>query len=254
MDEERSENTIDAYVSSVRLFFSSFDDLTKANMLAYKHQQMEQWKPKTANARVIAMNKYAEYAGKPECKIKGVKIHKSSAIENVITLEEYERIRNGLLADGNEKGYWMITYLAKTGARVSEFVRLDKSCFDRGYCEMWTKGKIRRIYVPKSLIAKSRPFFDRQDSNVLFLNRYGDPMTTRGVSQSIHAWAERYGVRPEVAHPHSFRHLFAKEFLKRNNNISLLADVLGHSSVDTTAIYLKMSREEQMEAFNNAMG
>ena len=77
-------------------------------------------------------------------------------------------------------------------------------------------------------------------------------MTNRGVSENIRRWAGRYGIRKEVMHPHSFRHLYAVEFLKHNSNIALLADLMGHSSVSTTSIYLKLSREEQMRQFNEA--
>ena len=173
-------------------------------------------------------------------------------MENVITLEEYERLLKGLMEDKNERGYWIIKYLAKTGARVSEFIRLTTSGLDTGYCEMWTKGKIRRIYIPQSLIDESREFFEKQESELLVTNRYGMQLSTRGIEQLVKNRCQKYGIRPEVAHPHSFRHLYAIEFLKYNSNISLLADLMGHASVDTTSIYLKLSREEQMRQFNEA--
>jgi site-specific recombinase XerD len=84
------------------------------------------------------------------------------------------------------------------------------------------------------------------------VNRQGSRLTSRGIDASIRRWAKKYGIRKEVAHPHSFRHLFAIEFLKKNSNIALLADLMGHSSVSTTSIYLKLSREEQMRQFNDA--
>ena len=114
-------------------------------MLDFKRWQLESWKPKTANNRVVGMNQYCIFTGHPEYCVKGIRIHQSSSVENVITLEEYEKLLDGLWADGNEKGYWMIKYLAKTGARVSEFIRMTKDSLETGYCEMWTKGKIRRI-------------------------------------------------------------------------------------------------------------
>ena len=78
-------------------------------------------------------------------------------------------------------------------------------------------------------------------------------MTSRGVAENINRWAKKYGIPLEVAHPHSFRHLFAIEFLKRNNNIALLSDLLGHESIDTTAIYLRLSAQEQKDLFNEAV-
>ena len=252
IDKERSDNTIDSYTRSVAIFLSSYPDITKKNMLDFKRWQLEKWKPKTANNRIIALNQFCIFKGHPEYCVKGVKIHQSTSVENVITLEEYERLLKGLMEDKNERGYWIIKYLAKTGARVSEFIRLTTSGLDTGYCEMWTKGKIRRIYIPQSLIDESREFFEKQESELLFTNRYGMQLSTRGIEQLVKNWCQKYGIRPEVAHPHSFRHLYAIEFLKYNSNISLLADLMGHASVDTTSIYLKLSREEQMRQFNEA--
>lgn len=252
MDKERAWNTIDNYTRSVDIFFSRYPELSKKTMLDFKRWQLEQWKPKTANNRIIAMNQFCIFMGRPEYCVKGVKIHQSTSVENVITLEEYETLLNGLQADGKEKGYWMIKYLAKTGARASEFIRLTRDSLETGYCEMWTKGKIRRIYIPQALIDESYDFFKAQDSEWLFTNRYGEQMSTRGVAQLIVNWCKKYGIRPEVAHPHAFRHLYAIEFLKNNSNISLLADLMGHASVNTTSIYLKLSKEEQMRQFNEA--
>ena len=252
MDMERSENTIDSYMHSVNIFFKRYNELSRENMLDFKKWQLEKWKPKTAHNRIVAMNQFCIFMEHAECCVKGIKIHGSSSVENVITLEEYKLLLDGLKNDGNEKGYWMIKFLAKTGARVSEFKKLTKGSLENGYCEMWTKGKIRRIYIPQSLIEESREYFSRQDSDYLFPNRYGNQMTERGVAQNVKNWAKKYGIRSEAAHPHSFRHLYAIEFLKHNSNIALLADLLGHSSVNTTSIYLKLSMEEQMKQFNEA--
>lgn len=252
MNQERSENTIDNYCRSVEIFFRHYKELNKGNMLDFKRWQLEKWKPKTANNRVVAMNQFCIFCGHPELCVKGIRIHNATAVENVITLEEYYKMLDGLKRDGNEKGYWMIKYLAKTGARASEFVSLTKKSLELGYYEMWTKGKVRRIYIPASLVKESREYLMKQPTEYLFCGRYGTKMTTRGLDSNVKRWAEKYGIRKDAAHPHSFRHLYAIEFLKKNSNISLLADLMGHSSVSTTSIYLKLSKEEQMKQFNEA--
>lgn len=172
MDRERSQNTIDNYTRSVTIFFQRYKALSKKNMLDFKSWQLEKWKPKTANNRIIGLNQYCIFKGHPEYCVKGIKIHQSTSVENVISIDEYNRLLDGLLRDRNEKGYWLIKYLAKTGARVSEFIRMTKDGLETGYCEMWTKGKIRRIYIPQSLIDESRDYFEKQDSEWLFTNRY----------------------------------------------------------------------------------
>lgn len=252
-ENERSQNTIDSYSTSVNIFFSKYQEVSKENMLAFKTWQMEKWKPKTVHNRIVAMNQFCQFIGHPEYCVKAVKIQKSHSVENVITIEEYQRLLHGLKRDKNEKGYWMIKYLAKTGARVSEFIRLKKDSLSSGYCDMWTKGKIRRIYIPQQLIEESREYFDNVSSDLLFPTKSGKMYTTRGLATNIKKWAEKYGIREEVAHPHSFRHLYAIEFLKRNKNLTLLKDLMGHESIETTAIYLQLPAEEQKRQLDDAM-
>lgn len=253
IENERSNNTINSYMYDLKAYFETYNEVNKKNMLDFKQQQIMKWKPKTAHHRVVSMNQYCKFIGHPEYCVKSIKIHNSSSVENVITVEEYNKLLEGLKKDGNMKGYYMIKYLAKTGARVSEFIEFSKSALEKGYMEMWTKGKIRRIYIPDSLIEESKDFFEASKSEYLFTNRFEKKYTTRGISENIKRWAKKYGIRPEAAHPHSFRHLYAIEFLKRNSNISLLADLMGHSSVSTTSIYLRLSKEEQIKQFNEAV-
>lgn len=253
MENERSQNTIDSYTESIRIFFESYEELTKANMIKYKKDLFEQGKkPKTVHNRCVAMNQFCKFLGHPEWCVKNVKIHQASSVENAITVKEFKKLLECLKNDGRERDYWMVMFLGKTGARVSEFIRLNKSGLEKGYCEMWTKGKIRRIYIPQNLIKDSKKYFETVKGELLFPSRYGGQMTTRGVAENLARMAEKYNIRKEVMHPHSFRHLFAIEFLKKNPNISLLADLMGHSSISTTSIYLKLSKEEQMKQFNKA--
>lgn len=253
IEDEKSDNTIDNYIFSAKLFFSIYEEISKKNMIDYKKYIVGKYSPKTAANRCIAMNKFCDFAGMPECKVKSVKIHKGTTVENVITKEQCQRMLDGLKSDGNEKGYWMVMFLSRTGARVSELIVMDKKSLNKGVCEIWTKGKIRKILIPDWLIEESRNYFEGVKGDYLFPSRYGGHMTSRGVAENINRWAKKYGIPSEVAHPHSFRHLFAIEFLKKNNNIALLSDLLGHESVDTTAIYLRLSAKEQKEQFNEAV-
>lgn len=253
IENERSENTINSYMESVKQFYDMFPELTKKNMIEFKQRELSRYSPKTAANRCIGMNQYCEFVGAPECKVKSIKIHKQNAVENVPTLEEYEHLLECLKKDGKMKTYWMIQYLAKTGARVSEFIRFERSHLEKGEVTLWTKGKVRKILIPSDLIEESREYFESvPDNKWMFPNRYGRQMTDRGVAQNIKN-CQRYGIRAEVLHPHAFRHLYAVQFLKYNKNIALLADLMGHESVDTTAIYLRLSAEEQKRQFNSAM-
>ena len=254
-ERELAENTIDAYTLSVRDFFSAHTEVTKQAGLEWKRELLEQGKkPQTVNVRLNAYNSLCEMLGLEGSKCKTIKIHQATAVSNVIPVSEYERLLRCLEQDKNWKWFYGVKLLAMTGARVSEYTRLQKKDFDRGYAEMWTKGKIRRIYIPKQFRDEAAAWYaDTKPDDYLMPSRYGGQMSSRGVAGALQRYAEKYGIDPKYMHPHSFRHLFAIEFLKRNNNLPLLADLLGHSSVATTAIYTRMTREEQQNALDEAV-
>lgn len=252
-EAERAENTINNYLFAVKKYFSEFDELTKKNMIEFKKNMLESSSPKTAANRCIAMNQYCEFVGKQECKVKSIKIHKQNTVENVPTLEEFNYLLKCLEEDEKWKTYWMVQFLAKTGARVSELVKFEKNHLQKGEVTIWTKGKIRKILIPQELIKDSETYFSSEpDGKWMFPNKYGKQMTTRGVAETIKK-CKKYGIREEILHPHAFRHLYAIQFLKANNNIALLADLMGHESVDTTSIYLRLSEKEQRNQLNQAM-
>lgn len=254
-DRELAQNTIDSYISSMCKFFDSYQEISKKNGLKWKQDLLEAGlNPKSVNIRLNAFNSFCTMLGIEHEKVKTVRIHNATAVSNVITTEDYQRLLNGLLEDGNQKWYFNIRLLTATGARVSEYVRLRKSDFDRGYAEMWTKGKIRRIYLPASFREEAHDYYkDLDQRDYLVSNKYGDQITTRGVASALQRFSVKYGIEKKVMHPHSFRHLFALEFLKKNGNLSLLSDVMGHTNVSTTAIYTRMTREQQQDAVNKTV-
>lgn len=254
-EKELSRNTIDAYTTSMRQFFEAHGEVSKANALAWKRELQERGvSPKTVNVRLNAYNTYCTMTGNDGDKVKTVRVHQASAVENVISEGDYKKLLSGLAKDENWRWYFGVKLLAMTGARVSEYIRLKKSDFDRGYAEMWTKGKVRRIYIPDSFQKEAAEHYSGLDGgDYLMRNRYGGQITSRGVSGVLQGLAGKYGIDKKVMHPHSFRHLFAIEFLQRNSNLSLLADVMGHSSVSTTAIYTRMTQEQQISAVNSAV-
>ena len=109
-------------------------------------------------------------------------------------------------------------------------------------------GKVRRIYIPIALRKEAMIWIAEDlkiDSGYIFKNRYGERITSRGVSQQLKKYAMKYGIDTNVVYPHSFRHRFAKNFLEKYNDISLLADLMGHESIETTRIYLRKTASEQ---------
>ena len=250
LEKELAENTIKSYITSMEQYFSAHTTITKKDGLDWKRELQEKGlSAKTVNIRLNAYNSFCDMLGHIESKCKTLRVHQATAVSNVISASEYERLLDGLKSGGNIRWYFAVKLLASTGARVNEFIRIKKSDFDRGYAELWTKGKIRRIYIPKSFREEAATYYNRlEPGDFLITNRNGGQITSRGVSQALLSFAERYGIDKKVMHPHSFRHLFALEFLKKNSNLSLLADVMGHSSVSTTAIYTRMTKEQQQGA------
>lgn len=243
-----SRNTVAAYLYAVKEFNKRHKEVNKRNLLIYKTYLIETYKPKTVNLRIQAVNKWLEYMGKQKLRLKSVKVQQRSYLENVITNADYLFLKKKLKKEDNLTWYFVVRFLAATGARVSELIQLKVEHISLGYYDIYTKGgKIRRIYIPKLLKEETSTWLNEQKrtSGYLFLNRFRERITTRGISQQLKNYANKYGMNEKVVYPHSFRHRFAKNFLEKFNDISLLADLMGHESIETTRIYLRRSSSEQ---------
>lgn len=243
-----AKNTIAAYIYAVNDFSSKHKDLTKRNLLLYKTYLIDTFKPKTVNLRIQALNKYLEFMRKPRLRLKSVKVQQRSYLENVISNADYIFLKNKLKHENNIEWYFVVRFLAATGARVSELVQLKVEHVNVGYYDIYTKGgKIRRLFIPKSLRNEAQNWLNdnHRETGYIFLNRFGERITTRGIAQQLKNFAMKYGLNPKVVYPHSFRHRYAKNFLEKFNDISLLADLMGHESIETTRIYLRRTANEQ---------
>lgn len=252
-EEELSMNTIESYMTGIRQYSKLYAEITKANVLEFKSALAQQFKPATVNLRLTAILRYCDYKD-ITMKVKNIKEPKKTHFENVITPEQYDRLISGLEADRNYRWVVNVKMLAKTGMRISEAIRVKTCDLIRGYVTMPTKAHIRTIYFPKSLVDDIKPWLDQLGSNeTVMQNSYGTPITSRGVSERLKDFARKYDIPKEVMHPHAFRHFFAMEFIKRKNDISLLADLLGHGDVKVTQIYLRQSQEQQQRAVDEAV-
>lgn len=246
--ENLSEKTITSYLWTVNYYDSTYKEVNKANLLAYKGYLMETFKPKTVNLRLQAINKYLEFLKKDRLKLKFIKVQQKNFLENVISNADYKYLKNQLKKDGNFEWYFVVWYLAATGARVSELIQIKVEHVHIGYFDLYTKGgKLRRLYIPKILKVQTEKWLQENnlDSGWLFKNRFGERITARGISQQLKNYAIKYGLNTKVVYPHSFRHRFAKNFLEKFNDIALLADLMGHESIETTRIYLRRTASEQ---------
>lgn len=257
-EQEKSENTISSYIYSVKNYFGYFTALNKSNMIEWKRKLVnaEGKSFKTANNRIAGMNAYCDFIEKPECKIKQYKIQKKLSVDNVISLRQYNKLLQCLKNENNMRWYLIVKTLGMTGVRCSEVLQIKVEDFENGYSIIYNKGKNRKIYLPKVLCEEVIIYYkDKLNIEYLCVNRYGGVLTTRGIAASLRNFADKYNIDKKVMHPHSFRHMFAINFLKnnKNNDIVLLSNLLGHSDINTTAIYLQKTEQEQIRELNKTI-
>lgn len=249
----RSEHTIRSYSFAVRQFFSLYPDLDFSNLKLYKLFLLEHYQPQTINLRIRALNAYLEFQNLNLGHLSMVRVQQKNYFDHVISKADYEYLKSCLLQDEKYCLYFLIRFMAATGARVSEVIQIQVSDVQTGYKTIYSKGnKVHRIYIPKTLQLDTLQWLSYAGirRGAVFLNRFGQPITAGGIRGELKTAALRYHLDPEVVHPHSFRHRFAKSFIEQCSDLSLLSDLLGHSNLETTRIYLRRSHFEQYEIFN----
>lgn len=251
-----SNNTITSYLSTVRFYFSLYPQIDLLHLKQFKEYLLDHFRSNTVNTRIFGMNQYLSYLKSSKhlseelsnFTLSSVKHQQKLFLDNVITKRDYERLKKGLKNNGDMYWYFVVRFLAATGARVSELIQIKVEHIYIGYMDLYSKGgKLRRIYFPEKLCMEMLSWLEEQgkDSGFIFVNRWGKQITPRGISMQLKILAKRYHIPVETVYPHSFRHRFAKNFLSKFNDISLLADLMGHESIETTRIYLTQSSVEQ---------
>ena len=230
INQNLSANTINSYLFTLNQLHKMYDIsyLTKKKLLDYKMFLIENYRPQTVNLRIRGVNCYLESIKKENLRLTTIKVQ--------------------------SKNYLVIRFMAATGARVSELVQIKAEHIKIGYLDLYSKGgKLRRIYIPIKLQVEVQKWLEEKNitTGFIFLNRYGEKITPRGIAGQLKVIADKYGIDKKVVYPHSFRHRFAKNFLSRFNDISLLADLMGHESIETTRIYLRMTSTEQQKIVND---
>lgn len=246
--QDLSENTIRSYVWTVSHFLEMYGEVTRENLLSYKGYMVENHNPQTVNLRLQALNRYLEFIKKDNLKLRFVRVQQKNFLENVISDADYRFLKERLKQEGHTSWYFVVWFLTATGARVSELLQIKAEHVRQGYLDLYSKGgKLRRLYIAKTLHDEAMQWLEErgQTSGYIFLNRLGNRITARGIAQQLKLFAVRYGLNPAVVYPHSFRHRFAKNFLERFSDLALLADLMGHESIETTRIYLRRTSTEQ---------
>lgn len=243
-----SENTIASYKFAVKQYFGQFDTVTQKKLRDHKMWLIESYKPKTVNLRIRAINCYLDSIGKGEWKLQFVKVQQKAFLENVISEADYEYFKSCLKRDGELFWYFAVPlYGSHRGPGQRADPDQGGACTDRIYGSVFQRRKAEADLHTEAfsgggagLVGRKKP-----DQRLSFFKQAGTRITTRGVAGQLKVMALRYGIDPAVAYPHSFRHRFAKSFLERFNDLALLADLMGHESIETTRIYLRRTSTEQ---------
>lgn len=255
--QEMSDNTIKAYLWAASYFLKTYPAITKSNLLKYKEYLKNTYKPQTVNTRIYAINNFLIYLNKCNLLLKTVKIQQRTFLDNVISNAEYKRLLKNLANDRHIKYYMIVRTLTCTGARISELINFQIEDVYEGYIDIYAKGgKLRRIYFPKKLQSELIEWIGSENRNTgsLFLNKNGVTISVRGIEQMLKKYAVKYKINPDVVHPHSFRHRFALNFLhNKPKELIALADILGHSCLDTTRIYTRRTAQEQFALVNSTV-
>lgn len=245
-----ADRTVDSYRWTAEFFMRTYGEASRASVLAYRDYLLENFKPQTVNQRIQAMNRFLSWIGRSELRMKCIRMQQRGFLENVISNDDYVRFKDLLRIDGRYKFYFAVWLMAATGARVSELLQFTVEDMRAGYVDLCSKGaKMRRLYVPQRLRREVLEWVRREGrtSGGLFMNRYGRPITARGLAQQLKTYAREYGINEQVVHPHSFRHLYARNFIDAHEDIALLADLMGHGSIETTRVYLRKTACEQRD-------
>lgn len=244
---EKSLATIKKYIKEIRNFLDYLDggDITKSRVMQYRAAMQPEYKAQTINVKLSAVNAFLDFIGRPECRVRFIKVQKKSFVEEEKELREEEY--RTLLLSARERGkirlYHILLTLCSTGIRISELKYITADAVQQGRAEIDMKGKHRVILLPNELKNKLKDYMDQQNIHTgsVFITRNGKPVDRSNIFHEMKRLSAYAGVKPKKVYPHNLRHLFARSFYAVEKNLSHLADILGHSSIETTRIYIASS-------------
>lgn len=243
IDEEKSDVTIEKYVRDVKTFYEWLGDreLTKSVVLEYKVKLVDEYSPATVNSVLAALNSFFAYNEWYGLKVKSLKLQRQlfCKSEKELTKQEYERLLKAAREKQNERLNLIMQTICSTGIRVSELPYVTVSAVNQGQAQVKLKGKIRIVFFTKELCKLLKKYIREQgiEEGCIFRTRTGRPIDRHTIWRSMKKLCESAGVAPEKVFPHNLRHLFARTFYGIQKDIVRLADILGHSSVNTTRVY-----------------
>ena len=243
--EEKSEATVEKYIRDVTAFASYINNetISKETVIGYKQQLLDDgYAIRSINSMLASLNSLFTYLGWTELRVKSLKLQQQVFCpeEKELTRAEYERLCRAAEKKRNERLYLILQTICSTGIRVSELPYITAEAVRDGKAEVALKGKIRTVLLPGDLRKKLLRYISNQviESGPVFITRGGKPVSRTNIWREMKGLCAEANVDPGKVFPHNLRHLFARIFYGLEKDIVRLADVLGHSSVDTTRIYI----------------
>lgn len=249
ISEEKSEATMDKYLRDVREFANWLGEreFDKTDVLAYKTNLTERYAPASVNTILSSLNSFFAFNEWYELKVKTLKIQKQifASDEKELTKAEYERLLKAAKSKKNERLYLLMQTICATGIRVSELRHITVEAVMRGRAEINCKGKRRTVFIPSQLCQILKGYIREQKilSGSIFVSKNGNPLNRSNIWTDMKKLCKSAGVSEKKVFPHNLRHLFARTYYSLQKDIVRLADILGHTSVNTTRIYTMESGE-----------
>lgn len=257
-NEEKSQNTTEKYLRDVRLFAAHFrgTEITKEMVIAYKSKLLaEHYAVRSVNSMLASLNSLFAFLGWSDCKVKSMKLQRQIYCpeEKELTKAEYLRLVNTAKRKGKERLNLILQTICGTGIRVSELEYITVEAAKSGKAVVALKGKTRSVFLVKELQKKLLRYATEQNisSGTIFITRNGKPLSRTNIWREMKGLCQEAGVNPQKVFPHNLRHLFARVFYGIEKDIAKLADILGHSSINTTRIYIISTGSEHRKRMEN---
>lgn len=255
--EERSRATVEKYLHDLRVFSAFLGDrpLSKATMLEYKAHLSESYAVTSANSMLAALNACLRFLGWQDLCVKQFRVQRAAFCpeEKELTKAEYLRLVGAARAKHNERLELILQTICSSGIRVSELKYITVEAVKKGEAEVSCKGKNRRIFLVSDLRKRLLGYIGKKGirSGSVFVTSKGKPMTRHAVWREMKSLCKAAQVSPSKVFPHNLRHLFARTFYRIEKDIAKLADILGHTSINTTRIYMVTTGTEHKRKMEN---
>ena len=243
INEEKAAATVNKYLHDVGEFqiWLSEQELCKTAVLAYKSYLCENYAPASVNSALSSLNSFFNFMEWYDLRVKNLKIQKQifASIDKELTKAEYDRLLQAAKQKKNERLYLLMQTICSTGIRVSEVRYVTVEAVARGIAEINCKGKRRQVFLPKQLCQILKQYIKEQKikSGAVFVTKNGNPLDRSNIWSDMKKLCKAANVSEKKVFPHNLRHLFARTYYSLQKDIVRLADILGHSSVNTTRIY-----------------